>query len=146
MAYRAATTTTVGVIVTAPEAVQRRDQVQAPQRKGLKPYQRRTQADTCRMLPVRRAPQVCRLPLPIRVRRRTRRGSSKIWWIYWQRAVNQRQDEFWPADSDAMEHTTQDPGGLEDYEPAPGGQRVEGVGGTNLPIAGYGRLRRLADE
>lgn len=60
--------------------------------------------------------------------------------------MNQRQDEFWTTDSDAIEHITEGTGELEDYEPAPGTQRVEGVGGTHLPIAGYGLLRRLVDQ
>ena len=37
----------------------------------------------------------------------------------------QSQDGFWVGDGGAPEHMTQDPGGLEDYELAPAGQRVE---------------------
>ena len=48
----------------------------------------------------------------------------------------QRQDEFWVGDSGATEHMTQDPGGLEEYELAPAGQRVEGADGSHLSIAG----------
>lgn len=40
----------------------------------------------------------------------------------------------------------QDHGGLEDYESAPAGQRVEGAGGTHLPIVGYGRLHPLVNQ
>ena len=58
----------------------------------------------------------------------------------------QRQDEVWVGDSGATEHMTQDPSGLEDYELAPVGQRVEVAGGTHLPIAGYGSLRLLVDQ
>ena len=41
---------------------------------------------------------------------------------------------------------TQDPTGLEDYTPAPAGDRVESAGGTLLPVAGYGHLRLLVDQ
>lgn len=56
------------------------------------------------------------------------------------------QYEFRVVNSDATEHMTQDPGGLEDYELSPAGQHVEGGSGSDVTTARYGRLRLLVDQ
>lgn len=50
------------------------------------------------------------------------------------------------ANSGTTEHMMRDPIGLEDNEPTPAGQCIEGAGGTHLPVAGYGRLCLLVDQ
>lgn len=59
---------------------------------------------------------------------------------------HQRQNGFWVGESGATEHITLDFDEFEDYELAPAGQRMEGAGGSHLPIAGYGRLHLLVDQ
>lgn len=49
-------------------------------------------------------------------------------------------------DSGKTEYMTQDPAWLEDYTPAPAGQRIDGSGGILLPVAGYGRLLLPVDQ
>ena len=63
-------------------------------------------------------------------------------------AIYQRPDgqpgvEFCVNHSGATEHMTQNRAGLEDYSPAPAGDKVECAGGNFHPVAGYGRLRLL---
>ena len=55
-------------------------------------------------------------------------------------------DEYWVADSGATENMTQDSSKLDDYAPAPAGDKVEGTGGDFLPVARYGHLRLLVDQ
>lgn len=49
-------------------------------------------------------------------------------------------------DDGATEYMTQDPGGLEDYDPAPARQRMEGAGGNHQPIVEHGTLCLLVDQ
>ena len=73
-------------------------------------------------------------------------GSALITSDAIKRPPEPRGSEFWANDSGATEHMTQDPTGLEDYTPAPAGDRVESAGGALLPVAGYGHLRLLVDR
>ena len=66
--------------------------------------------------------------------------------LFSQRPDGQPGIDFWVNDSGATEHVTQNRAGLEDYSPAPAGDKVECTGGNFLPIAGYGRLRLLVDQ
>ena len=56
------------------------------------------------------------------------------------------EDEYWVADSGAIENMTQDSSHLEDYTPPPPVDEVASAGGVFLPVAGYGRLRLLVDQ
>ena len=56
------------------------------------------------------------------------------------------EDEYWVADSNAIDNMTQDLCPLEDYTPPPPGDEVESAGGVCLPVAGYGRLRLLVGQ
>ena len=73
-------------------------------------------------------------------------GSAPIANDATKRPKERRESEFWANDSGATEHMTRDPLGLEDYTPAPAGERVESVGGDFLPVTGYGRLRLQVDQ
>ena len=73
-------------------------------------------------------------------------GSAPIANDATKRPKERRGSEFWANDSGATEHMTRDPLGLEDYTPAPAGERVEIAGGDFLPVTGYGRLRLQVDQ
>lgn len=50
-----------------------------------------------------------------------------------QRAVDQRQDEVWVADSGATDKMTHDPGGLKDYQPDQWDSALRGPAASIFP-------------